>query len=124
LETLSAAKPAGVLDRISVLVREKQVERVVVGLPRNMDGTSGASANAALAFAASLRTRVPCAVVMWDERLTSVAAERVLQLAGRSARARRAVTDQVAAQMILQGYLDYLQLQAQGATPPDPAQAE
>ncbi len=124
LETLKAANLSAALERIRSIVHEKKVECVVVGLPRNMDGTSGAAANEALAFAESLRARLSCQVVMWDERLTSVAADRALREAGRSTRQTRDVSDQVAAQMILQGYLDRLQLQGEHARPPDAAQSE
>ena len=60
----------------------------------------------ALEFAAKLRTQLPCVVETWDERLTTVAAERALREAGKKTRDTRHVVDQVAAQMILQGYLD------------------
>jgi putative pre-16S rRNA nuclease len=117
LETLRTGSAKELAQRIADLVRKKQVERVVVGLPRNMDGTMGDAANEALAFAEKLRGHVPCPVVTWDERLTTVAADRALREAGRSTRTTRGVADQVAAQMILQGYLDHLQMQAEKQSP-------
>ena len=111
LETFPAAKPKALLERIAEIVREKKVERVVVGLPRNMNGSMGAAATEALAFVEQLRAKLSCAVVTWDERLTTVAAHRALREAGRSTRSTRGQVDQVAAQMILQGYLDRLQMQ-------------
>jgi putative holliday junction resolvase len=107
VETIPASSDA--LRRIAELVREKNAERVVVGLPRHMNGAAGASAADALAFAEKLRGLVPCEVVTWDERLTTTAANRALRESGRKTRNSRHVVDQVAAQMILQGYLDSLQ---------------
>jgi putative Holliday junction resolvase len=107
LETVHASGDA--LRRIAELAREKNAERVVVGLPRHMNGAVGASANDAVAFAAKLRALVSCEVITWDERLTTMAAHRALHSSGRKVRNSRGVIDQVAAQMILQGYLDSLQ---------------
>ena len=106
LETIPAGGDA--LKRIAQLVQEKNAERVIVGLPRHMNGTVGTSAADALAFASKLRAFLPCEVVTWDERLTTTAANRALRASGRKARDSRAFVDQVAAQMILQGYLDSL----------------
>jgi putative Holliday junction resolvase len=94
--------------RIADLVREKDAERVVVGLPRHMNGSVGTGATEALAFAKKLEAMLPCEVVTWDERLTTTAANRALRASGRKTRDSRGVVDQVAAQMILQGYLDSL----------------
>jgi putative Holliday junction resolvase len=71
-----------------------------------MNGTYGPAAEKARTFATKLRERTGCDVKMWDERLTSVAAQRSLHEAGRNVKKSRAVIDQVAAQLILQGYLD------------------
>ena len=109
LETIPAGKDAA--RRIAELVREKNAERVVIGLPRHMNGNVGEGAEDALAFSKKLRTLVPCEVVMWDERLTTTAANRALRDSGRKARNSRQIIDQVAAQMILQGYLDSPQAQ-------------
>ena len=113
LETFPADKQKALIERIAAIVREKEVERVVVGLPRNMNGSMGPAATEALAFVDQLRAKLRCAVVTWDERLTTVAAQRALHEAGRSTRTTRGQIDQVAAQMILQGYLDQLQMQKQ-----------
>ena len=107
LKTVSSSKEA--MEEIAAVVREKDVERVVVGLPRHMDGRMGESAEEALAFAGKLRELLPCEVVTWDERLTTVAANRALRESGQRTRESRKIVDQVAAQMILQGYLDGLQ---------------
>jgi putative Holliday junction resolvase len=74
-----------------------------------MNGSAGEAAGEALAFAEKLRKLLPCEVVTWDERLTTIAANRALRDGGQKTRDSRNVVDQVAAQMILQGYLDGLQ---------------
>lgn len=105
LQNVSAGKAA--LAQIVEIIREKSVDSVVVGLPKNMDGSKGPAAQKAEAFAADLRKRVPKVnVVLWDERMTTVAAQRALHDAGRNAKQSRGVIDQVAAQLILQGWLD------------------
>ena len=109
LETLRTGDANTVTKRIAEIVREKDVQRVVIGLPRNMDGSHGEAAEGALAFAAKLRGQLTCDVVTWDERLTTVSANRALRETGRKTRETRGYVDQVAAQMILQGYLDRLQ---------------
>jgi putative Holliday junction resolvase len=94
------------LQAIEAHVRRLEVNEVVVGLPKNMDGTLGASAEAALALAETLRARLGVPVHLWDERLSTLAAERTLLGAGMRRQARRSVVDQVAATLILQGFLD------------------
>lgn len=110
LETFPVTSEKKLMARLGTLVREKEIECVVVGLPRNMDGSMGPKANEALAFVEKLRKELPCSIVTWDERLTTVAAHRAFREAGRSTRSTRGQVDQVAAQFILQGYLDQLQL--------------
>lgn len=107
-ETIALAKTADPVARIGALVREKNVERIVVGLPRHMNGSLGASAEEARSFAEKLRAAVGCEVETWDERLSTVAAHRALREAGKSSRQTRGYIDQVAAQMLLQSYLDSL----------------
>jgi putative holliday junction resolvase len=109
-ETISGSKTTDPVVRIAALVREKNVERIVVGLPRHMNGSMGASAEEARSFAQKLRDVVPCKVLTWDERLSTVAAHRALREAGKSSRQTRGYIDQVAAQMLLQSYLDSQQL--------------
>lgn len=104
LETIAAGTEA--MGRIVQIARERSVDTIVVGLPRNMSGTHGVAAEAATEFMDKLRTRVTCPVIAWDERLTTVAAERALREAGKTTRQSRTYIDQVAAQMILQGFLD------------------
>lgn len=94
------------LEAVVAAVEEVKPSRVLIGLPRNMDGTYGPAAEAAKTFAENLRGRMSCPVEMWDERLTTVAAQRALRESGRKARDQRGVVDQVAAQILLQSWLD------------------
>jgi putative Holliday junction resolvase len=104
LQTISADKSSA--QKIAEIVRDRKIEKVVVGVPRHMSGEIGKAAKAAIEFANQLRAQLPCAVKTWDERLTTVAAERALRDAGKKTHKTRHVIDQVAAQMILQSYLD------------------
>ena len=103
-ETIPANEQA--VSRVAEIVREKKVDHVVAGIPRQMNGQIGAAATEALQFVENLRAILPCPVVTWDERLTTVAAQRALRDAGKKTRDTRGYIDQVAAQMILQSYLD------------------
>src|ERR1700730_5590218 len=104
LETIPANQHAA--SRVAEIVREKKVDHVVAGVPRQMNGQLGTAANEVLQFVERLRAILPCSVVTWDERLTTVAAHRALRDAGKTTRHTKGYVDQVAAQMILQGYLD------------------
>jgi putative Holliday junction resolvase len=106
VETIVVKDTADPLGRVAQLATEKDVGHVIIGLPKNMDGTTGAAAEKVRAFADKLREKLTCPVRLWDERLTTVAAQRYLHDAGRNAKQSRAVIDQVAAQIILQGWLD------------------
>ena len=94
------------LEAVVSAVGEVKPVRVLVGLPRNMDGSYGPAAEGARAFAEQLKSRVQCPVDLWDERLTTVSAQRALRESGRKARDQRGVVDQVAAQFLLQSWLD------------------
>ena len=107
LETVNAREGNPLRHIAEVMAREK-VTTVVIGLPRNMNGTYGPAAEKAREFAAKLQALAPCTVKFWDERLTTVAAQRQLHEAGRNAKTSREVIDQAAAALILQGYLDSL----------------
>ena len=110
-----SAQPAGVierkgkdpgLDEIARVVTEKEVERIVIGLPLHMDGRPGDHYDEVLQFIALLEERFGLPVETIDERLTTVQAERALTDAGLSRKKRKARVDQVAAQLILQSWLD------------------
>lgn len=106
LETIVLKETPDPLARVVQIAGEKDVGHVVIGLPKNMDGTTGPAAEKARAFAEKLKERIDCPVRLWDERLTTVAAQRYLHEAGRNEKQSRGVIDQVAAQIILQGWLD------------------
>ena len=96
------------LARIEELVSEYQVERIVVGYPKNMNNTVGERALKSLEFKEKLEKRTGLPVVMWDERLTTVEAERTLMEAGVRRENRKQYLDELAAVFIFQGYLDSL----------------
>ena len=106
LETIHLKTVSDPLARIAEIVTRDQIGMIVLGLPRNMNGTYGPASEKVKEFAEKLRAKVPCEIKLWDERLTSVAAQRSLHEAGRNVKNSRDVIDQVAAQLILQGWLD------------------
>ncbi|HAM1707654.1 TPA: Holliday junction resolvase RuvX [Listeria monocytogenes] len=93
-------------DRVKELVLEYEVEKVLVGLPKNMNNTIGPRAESSKIYAEVLESRIGLPVVLWDERLTTSAAERTLIEADVSRKKRKEVIDKLAAVMILQSYLD------------------
>ncbi|HTX54140.1 MAG TPA: Holliday junction resolvase RuvX [Candidatus Baltobacteraceae bacterium] len=94
------------VEAIAQQVQALGVETVVVGLPRNLDGSDGPAATQARAFARALEARLGLPVCLWDERLTSVAAERLLIEGGVRRRQRKDAVNTMAARLILQGFLD------------------
>jgi putative Holliday junction resolvase len=106
LSTVAAEPAATLVERLAALAREQEASRLVVGLPRRLDGGQGPEAKAARALADDLRRATGLPVTMVDERLTSVAAERALLASGASRARRRQLSDQVAAALILQSHLD------------------
>src|SRR5215467_11398041 len=104
LETIPANERSE--SRLAEIVREKKIDHVVAGIPKRMNGQIGSAATEVLDFVEKLRAILPCPVVIWDERLTTAAAHRALRDAGKKTRHTRGYVDQVAAQMILQSYLD------------------
>ena len=96
------------LARIEAIVKEYSVETIVLGLPKNMDGSMGERAEKTLEFKGMLERRMGLPVIMWDERLTTVAAEEILIESGIRRENRKAYVDQIAAGLILQEYLDCL----------------
>lgn len=95
------------LARIEELVKEYQVEKIVLGLPKNMNNTLGDRAEKSLELKETLERRTGLDVVMWDERLTTVSANRVLMELGVRRENRKDYVDKIAAIFILQNYLDY-----------------
>ena len=96
------------LTRIEELIAQYQVEKIVLGLPKNMNNTLGDRAEKSLELKETLERRTGLPVVMWDERLTTVSANRVLMETGVRRENRKEHVDEIAAVFILQGYLDYL----------------
>ncbi len=94
------------LAKIEALAAEYGADRLVLGLPKNMNNTLGERAEKTLAFRDMLERRTGLPVILWDERLTTMAAERVLIEEGVRREHRKETIDQIAAAMILQGYLD------------------
>ncbi|MHA3976534.1 Holliday junction resolvase RuvX [Halovulum sp. GXIMD14794] len=108
LQTVKRKKFGADADALQALIEGRQIGGLVLGLPRNMDGTEGPRAQSTRAFARNFTARHPIPVMLWDERLSTVAAERALLEADASRRRRAEVIDHVAAAVILQGFLDRL----------------
>ena len=101
------------LARIEELVKEYEVDKIVLGLPKNMNNTEGERVEKTLSFRDMLERRTGLDVVMWDERLTTVAADKAMMEAGVRRENRKDYVDMIAASLILQGYLDALSIQKQ-----------
>ena len=102
---------SGFLSKLQRMVIEKGITAIVIGIPRNMDGSYGPAAEKAKLFLSQLKTEFPgVQLIPWDERLTTMEAQRLLHAAGRDVKKSRPVIDQVAAQVILQSYLDSVAL--------------
>lgn len=94
------------LARIEELIVENDVEKIVLGLPINMNGTEGARVELTMEFKDKLERRTGLPVIMWDERLTTVAADEIMMEAGIRRENRKDYVDMIAATLILQSYLD------------------
>lgn len=116
LHTLRRVKFTLDAAAIMELARNRAAVGVILGLPRNMDGSEGPRAQSTRAFARNLLALLPMPLCFWDERLSTVAAERALLEADTSRKRRREVIDAVAAGYILQGALDRLAYMARGGS--------
>lgn len=96
------------LARIEAICSQYGVERIVLGLPKNMNNTSGVRVESTMEFKAMLERRTGLEVILWDERLTTVAADKTMMEAGIRRENRKQYVDMIAASFILQGYLDSL----------------
>lgn len=105
LETIDIRRTPPI-PRICELVGKHDVGTIVVGIPRNMDGSHGPAAEKVSAFVEQLRGETDCRVATVDERLTTVSAQRSLRESGRKAHQQKGIVDQAAAQVILQTWLD------------------
>ena len=106
LDTLQRRGDRVDIEALRATCAEREVASIVVGLPRNMDGSEGPRAQKSRAFARRLQEATGLPVFLWDERLSSAEAERVLIEADVSRQKRKLVIDRMAAQVILQGYLE------------------
>lgn len=100
------------LARIEELITEYEVEEIVLGLPKNMNASEGVRVELTNEFKEKLERRTGLPVTMWDERLTTVAADKAMMEAGIRRENRKDYVDKIAAALILQGYLDYRSMQA------------
>ncbi len=115
LTTLTWTSFEKLLNEIQDICQQYNAEKIVVGLPKRMDGTLGPEAQKALTLVEALKEKLKLEVVTWDERFSTVAVERVLIEADLSRKKRKKVRDKVAATYILQGYLDSLSVTGGGA---------
>ena len=106
VETIRRTNKKADYARIGQLIQEKEVNKIIVGLPKNMNGTIGPQGEKVLEFVEGLKNRFKVEIILWDERLTTVSAERTLIQADVRREKRKTVIDMVASTYILQGYLD------------------
>ena len=98
------------LARIEEIIKEYEVDRIVLGYPKNMNNTEGDRCEKTTEFKEMLERRTGLSVILWDERLTTVAADNYMMESGVRREDRKKYVDEIAAIFILQGYLDYLSL--------------
>jgi putative holliday junction resolvase len=106
LEWIPAEPFAGFLERLKQLLLEKEIDLVLIGLPRNMNGTYGPAAQKAEIFAAALKVAITVPILMRDERLTSLQANKMMIQGNVRRDKRKQKVDQMAAALLLQSYLD------------------
>ena len=104
---IHSRRPEAVLDELERLVAERGADELVMGFPRNMDGSEGSRAELYRNFAAKLEARVGMEVHLWDERRTTVEAHAILHAGGKRMKDHKKTVDAVAASLILEGYLAY-----------------
>ena len=109
IETIRRTSLENDFNRLRELISEYEVHEVVVGMPKNMNGTKGERAEKTEEFVEKMKAVIDLPVTFWDERLSTVMAERQLIAADVSRKKRKGVIDKMAAVVILQGYLDRLQ---------------
>ena len=111
---IQSHKPEIVSAELARLVQERQVDELVMGFPRNMDGTEGPRAELYRAFARQLEAAAGMPVVLWDERRTTIAAHDILHANGKRMKAHKKNVDAVAAALILEGYLVKKRMEKEG----------
>ena len=105
--TINSWRQEIVVDRLARLIEEHRPEEVVLGFPRNMDGTDGKKAELYRQLAAALKEVTGKTVILWDERRTTIDAHQILFNQGKDGRKRKKIVDAVAASLILENYLDF-----------------
>ena len=108
IRVITVKDEAGAIEEIRAFINENSADEVVVGLPLNMNGSEGPMTKAVIGFVEKLKEKIRAPVKMWDERLTSLQIERDLVFMDVSRAKRRKINDMLAAQIILQNYLDSL----------------
>ena len=106
LFTLERETDEKVVERLKEIILEEEVTEIVVGLPLNMNGSTGPQAKSAIAFADNLREKLKIPIKLWDERMSTVQVERIMIAGGASRKKRKKKIDKLAAQVILQSYLN------------------
>jgi putative Holliday junction resolvase len=106
IDTVIRTETEATLNQIIKIIKEKDIGKLVVGLPKNMNGSLGSQAEKVKEFVGLLTEKCPLEIVYWDERLTTVAAQRSLLEGDISRKKRKTAVDRIAAVLILQGYLD------------------
>jgi len=114
---IASRDPAFVAGEIARLAREREAEELVMGFPRNMDGTEGPRAELYRAFARQVEAAAGLPVVLWDERRTTIEAHDILHQSGKRMKQHRKDVDAVAASLILEGYLVKKRLEVSGTAP-------
>lgn len=104
---IQGRQPGRVAEEITKIAQERQVEELVMGFPRNMDGTEGPRAELYRAFAAMVEEKAGMPVRLWDERRTTIEAHQILHASGKRMKAHKKNVDAVAASLILEGYLTW-----------------
>ena len=110
---IHSRKPEAVAAELARLVREHRVEELVMGFPRNMDGTEGPRAELYRAFAGQVEAACGLKPVLWDERRTTVEAHSILHASGKRMKNHKKTVDAVAATLILEGYLTFRRARGQ-----------
>ena len=105
--TINSWRQEVVVDRLARLIEEYRPDEVVLGFPKNMDGSDGRKANLYRELAAALEEVTGVRVILWDERRTTIDAHQILFNQGKDGRKRKKIVDAVAASLILENYLDY-----------------
>ena len=111
--TVHSKSTREVAQRTADYAKEYSAGKIIVGLPKNMNNTIGERGEASVAFAGILKQKTDCEIILWDERLSTVSATRVLNETNTKGAKRKAVIDTVAAEIILQNYLDFIMQNAE-----------